>query len=204
MRIEESMIKAIIFDADGMVINGAIFSNQLERDYNITSITVQPFFMGVFQDCLVGKADLKEVLPSHLSKWGWKGSVDDFLEYWFKAEHKIDERIIEKIKELQQKGIKFYLATNQEKYRAAYLKNEMGFGDVFDTIYASALVGFKKPQREFFEYIQKDLEKQRITKDEVVFWDDQEKNVRAAEEFGWNAKLYKEYDEFEKEIEDNS
>jgi len=35
-----------------------------------------------------------------------------------------------------------YLATNQEKYRTAYLLDQMGFGRQFDGIFSSAYVGY--------------------------------------------------------------
>jgi len=38
-------------------------------------------FKNEFQPCLVGEADLKEQINPYLEKWGWKKSVDDFLEH---------------------------------------------------------------------------------------------------------------------------
>ena len=54
------MIAAIIFDADGMLINGEQFSKALARDYDVDREKEKEFFTTIFQDCLVGKADLKE------------------------------------------------------------------------------------------------------------------------------------------------
>ena len=70
----------VLFDADGVMSDGTWLS--LEKDYGIPQETSTQFFDGGYKDCLVGKADMKEVLASYLQEWQWKGSVDDFCNYW--------------------------------------------------------------------------------------------------------------------------
>lgn len=187
------MIKAIIFDTDGMTVNSEMFSVQFNKDYGVPMDNLLPFFKNEFQPCLVGRADLKKEIESYLPKWGWKDSVDKFLNYWFDAENHVDKRIVEAVEKIKKSGIKCYLATNQEKYRTQYLRNEMGFSKIFDEVFSSAEVGYKKPQPEFFEYILKEIE---LSKDEVQFWDDTEKNIQGAKEFGFDAQLYQNFEGF--------
>ncbi|KKR84130.1 MAG: HAD-superfamily hydrolase, subfamily IA, variant 3 [Candidatus Nomurabacteria bacterium GW2011_GWA2_40_97] len=82
------MIKVVIFDADGLLTNQERFSVALEKDYGITIEKTLPFFNGPFQDCLVGKCDLKETISPYLTLWGWNKGLDAFMEYWFEREHK--------------------------------------------------------------------------------------------------------------------
>lgn len=194
------MIKAVIFDADGVLINGEMFSVQLARKYGITTDKTLPFFNGIFKDCIIGKADLKEVLPPYLKEWGWGKTVEDFLDYWFKSEHNIDLELVNFIKELRKQGIKCYLATNQEKHRVNYMLGKMGFSEVFDKIYASAHLGHKKPSFEFYTKVMDDLN--GIKKEEVLFWDDSPENVEAANEFGINAELYSNFQDFNSKMLD--
>ena len=79
----------------------------MEREYGIPVDKVLPFFTGIFQQCLIGKAELRKVIGPHLQEWGWKGTVDELLEFWFKAEHKIDEQMIEIVKSLKEKVIRW-------------------------------------------------------------------------------------------------
>jgi len=191
------MITTLILDADGVLINGESFSETLARDYNVDHNKEKEFFTTKFQDCLVGKADLKESIAPYLSSFGWKGSVDEFLEYWFKAGHSINEAFIEYVQGLRKSGIRVVLATNQEKYRTQYMLEHMGFEGAFDRIYSSAHLGLKKPAVEFFARVVEDM---CVDKDNVLFWDDDQRNIDGALEYGIHAEFYSDYESFLKSM----
>lgn len=192
------MIKAVLFDADGVLINAKRFSIKLARDYGISTDLTLPFFNGIFQDCLINKADLKIELGKELPNWGWKGSIEEFLDTWFQSEHKIEQPMIDFIQKLRNKGIKCFVATNNEKYRVEYMTKQMGFGDLLDKVYSSASLGYKKPDMEFFESILYEL---GLKKKEVLFWDDTEDHVNAAKEFGVNAEAYTSFTDFKNKMQ---
>ncbi len=194
----ENKIKVIVLDADGVIINKPdMFSVQYQKEFGISNDVMLPFFKGRFQDCLVGKADLKEELEPLLKKWAWPGLVEELLDYWFKSEHYIDEKIVAEIARLKKMGIKCYLGTDQEKYRTKYIREDMGLEKIFDKIYSSAEMGYKKPDKEFFEIITNDLKnKENIQPEEIMFWDDDEKNVMAGRELGWRSYLYENFEGF--------
>lgn len=192
------MIKVLLLDADGVLLNGEMFSRLLERDYGITNEQVQPFFRGIFTEATVGKADLKEIIQPYLKEWKWKGTVDDFLQYWFRAEHKIDEQLVEYAQKLRVRGIRCYIATNQEKYRAQYILEEIGFSSKFDGLFVSYELGTQKPLPDYYEKVYEKL--QPISKSEILFWDDSLSHVEAAKEFGIKAELYKNFKDFEEKM----
>ncbi|MBA4384086.1 MAG: hypothetical protein C0410_05065 [Anaerolinea sp.] len=106
-------IKAICFDADGVVVNPQmLFSRLREMELGISNEMAEPFFKGVFNECLIGKADLMDVLPPFLQKWNWNGSAEEFVALWLKTDHEIDTRLITTIKKLRQDGIICCLATS--------------------------------------------------------------------------------------------
>ena len=193
-------IKAIIFDTDGMVVNGEMFSVQFSRKYSISYDLIEKFFINEFQDCLVGKADVKEVLQKYLPVWKWEDSVDSLLNYWFTSEHHIDQQLVDYTKDLRKRGRKCYLATNQEKYRVKYALEQMKFGQIFDQIFFSALMGYKKPQKEFFEKMMKELAS--LQKHEVLYWDDVKKDVKAARDFGFYGEVYTKFEDFKEKVEE--
>ncbi len=193
------MIKAIFFDLDGVVVSHAkIFSDYLQEEYGIDKESQLEFFKGEFQDCLVGKADLKEEIIPYMQKWGWKGSVEDLLDYWFDVEAKTDERVLAMVQKLRERGIKCYLATNQEKYRTVYVANEMGLSKVFDGIFSSASVGYIKNNHKFFEIVLSEIGNPKP--EEVMFWDDSIENVEIAKSLGIKAELYIGFEDFKEKM----
>ena len=191
-------IKAICFDADGVVVNPQMqFSKYLKMEYGISPEMTRSFFNGIFNDCLVGKADLNEVLPTYLKDWGWKGSVDEFIGIWLQTDHVVDVRLIKVIRSLRQNGIVCCLATSQERNRAEYMKTKMGFQDMFDHLFFSCEVGWQKPDCAYYQHIEKML---NLEKESILLWDDSPTNIEAAREHGWNVEIYTEFDEFEKTI----
>ncbi len=189
--ISKAYVRLAIFDADGVVTSSKRFAENLEKDFGIKPDILQAFFQGPFQEALVGKADLKVVLLPYLKEWKWEGTVDEFLAYWFKAEDVVNDEVIETIGNLRAKGIKCYLATNQEKYRLAYLRDVMKFKHVFNALFSSADLGCKKPESQFFERMLKRIDpKREIPRREILFWDDAEANVKAAKDLGIQAYLY--------------
>lgn len=190
-------IRVVIFDADGVVIFPWRAAQLFEREYGITREMTRGFFGGVFTDCLVGKADLREVLPPYLKRWRWQASVDDFVRVWFEVENAPDERVIGIVHTLQESGYICCLATNQEKYRADYIKDQMGFAGIFDRLFFSCELGCKKPDRAYYERIMKALE---LKGPDVFFWDDSPAAVEGARGCGWNAEVYVGFEGFEDQL----
>lgn len=187
------MITTLVLDADGVLINGESFAKVLARDYDIDKTKEKEFFTTHFQDCLIGKTDLKESIAPYLPSFGWQGTVDEFLEYWFKAEHSLDEELVAYIQKLRKSGIRAILATNQERYRTDYMLEHMGFDSAFDGVYSSARLGSRKPDVEFYVKLLEDLD---AAKDEVLFWDNDQRNVDGAAKCGLHAELYDDFASF--------
>lgn len=150
-------VRVLVFDVDGVLVEPWGFANYLRREYPAIAAQTGEFFRGVFGDCLVGKADLRDVLPPYLAKWGWPHSLDEFLRLWFEMERAVDARLVAAAQQARAQGIRCVVATNQERYRVEYMRAEMGFDDYFDAIYSSAQLGVTKPDVAFFRAIMLDL-----------------------------------------------
>jgi len=178
--------KAILFDADGLIIHSPRFSERLQKEYGITWETLKLFFQGPFQECKVGKADLKNELAKTAEAWGWKDSIDALLAFWFQGDI-VDEEIKNLVSTLRQNGVQCYLATNQEEYREKYLENELELNSIFDGFFVSARLGYLKNDPRFFEEA---IENLGFEKQEILFIDHDKENIDAAKAAGLSTYIF--------------
>ena len=183
------MIKAILFDVDGLVIEARkqFFSEKLAEEQGISNDVVTEFFRGNFKKCTFGQADLKEEIAPFLPKWKWEGSVDELLTYWFESESTKDEAVLDIVTALRDKGIKCFITTRQEKYRLEYLLENVGLKDYFDGAFCTCDIGYDKNDPEFYKYILKEL---NFEPSEILFFDDTQANVDTAQDLGIEAYFY--------------
>jgi putative hydrolase of the HAD superfamily len=88
---------------------------------------------------------------------------------------------------LRTSGVGVHLATNQDRGRAAYMKTELGYDEVFDSSFYSSDVGWAKPSAEFFTHV---VDALGASPDEVLFVDDSEANVDGARAAGLRAERW--------------
>jgi putative hydrolase of the HAD superfamily len=189
-------IRAVILDADGVLIFPWRFAEYLGREFGITREITGEFFRGEFNGCLIGKKDLKDVLPPYLDAWGWEGSTEEFLHLWLTIEDALDKRIVETVQTWKQQGYVCCLATNQEQHRAEYMKKTMGLSKLFDRLFFSCELGIKKPDAQYYEAIEAAL---GLRGEEIGFWDDSPSYVDAAKRRGWQAEIYTGYEDFKRQ-----
>lgn len=177
-----------VFDADGVVCVGRSFSAALAHEHQIPRERLASFFAGPFPECLLGRRDLKAVLASSAGEWGWRGSVEELLAFWFRSEHVISTEVLACVRSLRNQGHRCVLGTNQEQYRTSYLRREMQLAAEFDQIFASCELGAAKPSAEFFSRIQDHL---NVPADALCLIDDSARNVAAAKIAGWRGIWYR-------------
>lgn len=183
------MGKEILLDADGVVIRprDQYFSQKFSREYNIPLEEVLPFFKGDYKKAAVGEVDIKDVLPPYLEKWGYGGTIDQFLQYWFEGERDLDQKLLEVVKRLREEGNRVHLASDNETHRAKYLMEEVGLNDLFDSAFFSSNLGVTKSDPAFFQKIAETL---GVPVTELYYWDDDPKNVEVAGRIGVRANVY--------------
>lgn len=189
----------ILMDVDGVVIAGRhqYFSELYAEEHNIPIEDIMPFFKNEFKLCAIGQMSIRDALPPYLEKWGWKGTLDEFLEYWFSSERQKNDELLELIDKLGKNGNSCYLATNQEKERAEYIMEEVGLRKYFDGAFVSCSLGVKKSEPDFFLKIAETLKKNL---EDFVYWDSDPENVEVAEKLGIESYVYKDIDDFKEKM----
>lgn len=191
------MIKAVFLDGDGVTINEEKrFGNRLAEDFNIPYEKILPFFKKEFVLCNEGKADLKKEIFKYFADWRWNRPIEDMFDYWFSGT-KANEEVLKVADRLRNNGISCFLTTDQEKYRADYILNELGVAKHFDKCFFSCDIGYRKIDVRFFEAILKDT---GIPVQETLYWDDDGKNLEVAAKLGIKTELYSGFNDFYEKI----
>jgi len=182
------MIKAIIFDLNGIFLQSPKLSDRFEKDFNIKSAVFLPKLSGIMDKVRKPNAEpafsyWKEVLD----EWKVKLNEKEFWNYWFGGEVQ-SERMIAFSKELREKGIRIFILSNNFKERASFYGHYPWVHDCIDRLYFSWQTGFVKPDVKAWELV---LNENGLKAEECLYFDDQEKNVKAAESIGIKSFIFK-------------
>lgn len=193
------MIKFLLLDCDGLIIKrDKYFSQRLadEKNIKLDLNKVNSFFNNEFLLCETGKADLKEELNKVIGSWGWTGTLEEILDFWFSGEKTLDNEMVDYINNIRAKGVKVYVSTDQEKYRTEYLWQVAGLKNFLDGMLSSADIGYLKPDINYWIEVSKILPAHK--KEEVLFWDHEVHKMEAAKKFGYLTETYQNIEDFKK------
>lgn len=177
-----TMIKAVLLDVDGVILRPRekYFSEWLrDEGYTVDLEKVGMFFKNEYKDVVVGRADLKTEIATYLASWGWEGSVDELLRFWFSKEDVVNEEVLGLVSKIRKDGVKCYMASDHSRYRADDLREKIG--SRFDGDFFSGYVGYTKDEVGYYEYVVETLD---LDAEEVLFVDDDSENVEVARTLG--------------------
>ena len=190
---------AIFFDVDGVLVDDSRrFSASLSRDYGLKIEDLLPFFQGVFHECLLGGADVKEELQSVCAAWGWHGTVDELMEYWLTVGTEINADVVAYVTSLRDQNLRCFIATSQEHYRGKLLQKKLGAGQPFEAVFYSAALGATKKMPAFWERAFFSINNGNATplqKEKSLFIDDSPAHIAVAQAYGLDTYLYKGLDD---------
>lgn len=190
--------KVLLLDYDGIFYTGRYFSEIYSEKFGANISKIRAFMEGPKVLANLGKADLKVLLTDVMLDWKWKGTVDGLVEFWLKSNSSVDQKPVLLTKNCQNKGLKVYLVTNQEKYRTDYIWNNLGMKTIMDGKFVSCEMGVIKQDPKFFELVLKTFPE--IPPDKIIYYDDSPSKLNAAKVVGIDTRLFTGYTNFEKEI----
>jgi HAD superfamily hydrolase (TIGR01509 family) len=180
------MIKGIIFDYNGVITSGDWYWTLIRS--KVSNFEEEK----VWFEELANQVDLGNITPDDIKdklseKLGMeKSELEAFKEKIELGSSYIREDLVNYIKELKD-DYKLALLSN---YNASELRPHLekhNISSLFDVISISSETKLKKPDKEAFEDI---LRKIGLSAEEVIFIDDQERHVLAAEKIGIKSLVY--------------
>ena len=195
------MIKAVIFDYDGVVKKSQKFSLAIADLYKISVEEYEKFISQLkpiiekFDKGLVAEEKfwlefsdaIGKTMPEECSEKAHKMYRDNFM---FFAE------VIDLIKKLKKQGFQLSILSNMFPYQAEIVR-ENNEDALFDNVFISCERGLKKPDLEFYELVIKEI---NVSPQECLFIDDKEENLLPAEKLGMKIVLAKKPDQIVEDV----
>jgi putative hydrolase of the HAD superfamily len=138
-----------------------------------------------FPDAITGAPIDEGRIRAAAHQLGLGERVDDIVSVWWTFDLLVAS--LEVVARVRAAGTACYLATNQDAYRAACMRETAPYGTVLDGVYYSCDIGVAKPSVAFFEHIVADL---GVGPDQLLFVDDQPANVAGARSAGLRAECW--------------
>ena len=114
-----------------------------------------------------------------MRRWQCTATLSEGLACWERV--KPDQSVFKVVASVRANGTTVALATNQQDFRAAYMRTTLGYVDRFDDLLVSCEMGAAKPSNRYFELATEQL---GVAPAGALFIDDAEKNVQAAQGIG--------------------
>ena len=187
-------IDLVVWDFDG-VFNanyneeGYRWQKTIDADLSMDGPAFRhALFSPKFLAIMTGHVDLRDALEELLPTAGYSHGPDAFMEYWFSNDYFHNEGMDELLVDVRATGVKCVIGTNNEPYRAGYIKDQWGYGARVDTIYTSGLMKVAKPDHDFYQHI---MDAEGLSdRARVLFIDDHPENIVSANEYGWRTHQF--------------
>lgn len=191
------MIKLIIFDMDNTINNwdSSMYSEQISKLSGVPVSKVDPFITG-----LVGKLDranisTKEFESVVAKKFKVTASKIGFYEC-YKRNVKVKREMINIIKRLK-KRYKIGLLTNSDRDRYSYTAKIVNM-KLFDYRFVSSFIKIAKPHLNAYMHV---LKNTGMKADEILFIDNNLRNVKAARSIGIKSIQFRGVRRLEKDLD---
>lgn len=167
-------MRAVLWDADGVL-------QSTPADAWDLAVQVVAQFPGAITGAPIDEGRIRAV--AHELELADR--VDEIVSVWLTFDLLVPS--LEVVAQVRAAGTACYLATNQDAYRAACMRENAPYGEVLDGAYYSCDIGAAKPSAAFFGHIVADL---GIAPDQLLFLDDQPANVAGARSAGLDAECW--------------
>jgi len=197
------MIKIIIFDLGGVVFKEGWqgLNKDMVKKYGVSTLIRSGYNKEInkeYDKTTIGKSSMKNVFKKICSQKGLKLNIDAVCKFYNESykKHKIlNKDLIKIIKRLKKDYIVVcFTGTNAIHFKS---HEEQGILNIFHESFASHLVKGSKEEKRSFIIV---LKKLRVKPEETLFIDDNKNNVKTAKSIGIKTILFKNNQQFAKDL----
>lgn len=183
------MIKAVIFDLNGVVIQSPKFSDIFCEKFGVKNEEFMPALKEIMAKVRQPNAGSAFAYwKPYLDNWGIALSEKEFFDFWFNSETE-NTKMTRLVQKLKQQGIKLFILSNNFAERTAYYDKHFPFLKyLFEKVYYSWQTGFIKPDTRAYQNI---LTENNLKPEKCAYFDDSETNIQVATNLGIKSFIFK-------------
>lgn len=188
------MIKNIILDIGGVLFDDSNknLSNIMNKDESEIKEIAKIAFGGTFKKCLIGEMTVEEHIDN-IRKMDIDVELKNDAIYvvdpkFYNETFPMIKETYEYIKVLKTNGFKIYLLSNITEVAFKYINKIIDLNTFVDGGIYSYMENTRKPNMDIYDLL---IKKYNLDKEECIFFDDKEVNVKSANEYGIKSYSFK-------------
>ncbi len=201
------MVKVIIFDWGGVIcypITKRLVAKVREQ-FDADERAIRKAYFKDLHDYEIGKVSDDEFWQRFCKELNIQVDEKVLMDIVRDVEQ-LDKEVYDIIKQLKKtKRYKLVLLSNNIPVMVNYIKKKFDLS-VFDNLFFSNELGMRKPHREIFEHVLKEINvynTNKIRAEETIFIDDKQENLDAAAELGIKTILFQDAAQLKEDLNKN-
>lgn len=178
----KAMIKAIIFDIGGVLVNKSPVLDEILEEFDLVKEEIYDYYLKILREHEIGKIDENKFWELLQTEYNITKPIPNPspLIRRYQKEIKIDKEVLNITKVLRENGYKLAALSNTIPAHVNHLKT-LGVFEHFDVVVLSNETHLLKPYPEIYKLT---LERLKTKPEETIFIDDVEDYVKGATELG--------------------
>ena len=190
------MIKNIIFDIGGVMFDDSTqnISNLLKED---ATELCKKVYGKSFIDCVLGNQEVSDYVETFKDDSDYEKIKYILGKNNLHISYPLMQDNFDYISKLKDKGYNLYILSNITRESYKYVKRTIDIDKIFNGGVYSYQEGLLKPDSKIYELI---VDRYNLNKNETMFFDDKQKNIDAACEFGLKGVLFRTIEDIENNL----
>lgn len=182
------MIKALLLDINGVLIQSSKLSTRFRETYGVPEAEFMPVLRSIMAMVRQpGSRDSYTYWKPYLRRWKVDLDRSAFYTFCFDAD-RVDEEVTVVLREIRREGVAIYGVSNSYPERSRYYHAHFPvIEELTDGLYYSWQTGYVKPDPSVYRHV---LGDRKLAPQDAVVIDDQEPNLVAARAVGIPAFAY--------------
>lgn len=195
------MKKVFLFDVGNVIKYPFDFKKfysllNVKEDYD----TFMIFFRKTCSLAESGKISDEDFFNGIIREFDLDIDLEEIIDFYNQSNGKYNLEALNLLEKIRNNGNKVYILSNLKKIDYDNFVRDVD-KKYYDKFYSSYVIGYNKPDKEIFEYVIKDI---GVNPSDILFFDDNENNVKNSRELGIDSRQVNAYNLIEYFKENNN